>query len=78
MKILSIVYQFDNYLFVFFRQRHQELQLDLINLTGLQEDLGQLIVTILITPKGAADAAAELVRIFLFILFSFFYALYCP
>ena len=44
---------------VFFLLRTHCLELDLINLTGLQEDLGKIVVTVQITPKATSDGTSE-------------------
>ena len=49
--------------------RVHRLELDLINLTGLQEDLGKIVVTVNVTPKAAADGAGE-------VCYSIFYSMY--
>ena len=57
--------------FVFMLNLHRahRLELDLINLTGLQEDLGKIVVTVHVTPKAAADGAGEVC----FLIFNYMY-----
>ena len=39
------------------------LELDLINLTGLQEDLGKIVLTARVTPKAASAGGVSIFRL---------------
>lgn len=47
--------------------RVHQLKLDLINLTGLQEDLGQIVLSVQVTPQSDCDNREEVGYIYIYI-----------